>query len=103
MAHLRPTIAMINRILVCLDKSTYTDSAIDYACGLAKQHDASLEGLVVLDAEGISRSVGAVPLGAMMDSSCLKRLKLTGSEESKVEVNWERSPPPLSIVPSRVR
>ena len=56
---------MINRILVCLDKSTYTDSAIDYACWLAKHHDASLEGLVVLDVEGINRSVGAVPLGAM--------------------------------------
>ena len=56
---------MINRILVCLDKSTYTDAAIDYACWLAKHHDASLEGLVVLDVEGIERSVGAVPLGAM--------------------------------------
>jgi len=60
-----PKNAMINRILVCLDKSTYTDSAIDYACWLAKHHDASLEGLVVLDVEGISRSVGAVPIGAM--------------------------------------
>ncbi len=56
---------MINRILVCLDKSTYTDAAIDYACWLAGEHDASLEGLVVLDVEGIERSVGAVPLGAM--------------------------------------
>ena len=56
---------MINRILVCLDKSTYTDSATEFACWLAKQHDASLEGLVVLDVQGIQRSVGAVPLGAM--------------------------------------
>ena len=56
---------MINRILVCLDKSTYTDSAMEFACWLAKKHDASIEGLVVLDMEGIERSVGAVPLGAM--------------------------------------
>ncbi len=56
---------MINRILVCLDKSTYTDSTTDYACWLAKHHNAMLEGLVVLDSEGIERSVGAVPLGAM--------------------------------------
>jgi nucleotide-binding universal stress UspA family protein len=56
---------MINRILVCLDKSTYTNSAIDYACWLAKHHDASIEGLVVLDVEGVQRSVGPVPLGAM--------------------------------------
>ena len=60
-----PLLAMINRILVCLDKSTYTDAAIDYACWLARHHAASLEGLVVLDVEGIERSVGAVPLGAM--------------------------------------
>lgn len=58
-------VAMINRILVCLDKSTYTDAAVDYACWLAKHHDASVEGLVVLDVEGINRSVGPVPLGAM--------------------------------------
>ena len=38
---------------------------MDFACWLAKQHDASLEGLVVLDMQGIQRSVGAVPLGAM--------------------------------------
>jgi nucleotide-binding universal stress UspA family protein len=56
---------MINRILVCLDKSTYTDAAIDYACWLAKHHDASIEGLVVLDVDGVKRSVGPVPLGAM--------------------------------------
>ena len=56
---------MINRILVCLDKSTYTDSVIDYACWLAEHHNASLEGLVVVDTKGIRRSEGAVPLGAM--------------------------------------
>jgi nucleotide-binding universal stress UspA family protein len=56
---------MINRILVCLDKSTYTDSVIDYACWLAEHHNASLEGLVVVDVKGIRRSEGAVPLGAM--------------------------------------
>ena len=56
---------MINRILVCLDKSTYTDSVIDYACWLAEHHNASLEGLVVVDTKGIRRSEGPVPLGAM--------------------------------------
>ena len=54
---------MINRILVCLDKSTYTDSATEFACWLAKQHDATLEGLVVLDVKGIQRSEAMVPLG----------------------------------------
>ena len=54
---------MINRILVCIDKSTYTDSATEFACWLAKQHDASLEGVVVLDVQGIQRSEAMVPLG----------------------------------------
>ncbi|MBL69220.1 MAG: hypothetical protein CMO74_12360 [Verrucomicrobiales bacterium] len=58
-------LAMINRILVCLDKSTYTDAATGFACWLGNHHAASLEGLVVLDVPGIERSVGAVPLGAM--------------------------------------
>ncbi|HIF11403.1 MAG TPA: hypothetical protein EYQ81_17215 [Sneathiellales bacterium] len=47
---------MINRILVCLDKSTFTDSSIEFACWLAQHHDASLEGMVVIDKPGIERS-----------------------------------------------
>ena len=56
---------MINRILVCLDKSTYTDSSTDFACWLATHHDASLEGMVVIDRPGIQRSVGGGGVGTM--------------------------------------
>ncbi len=56
---------MINRILVCLDKSDYTDSSIDFACWLATHHDASLEGMVVIDTPGIARSVGGGGVGSM--------------------------------------
>ena len=56
---------MINRILVCLDKSPYTDSSISYANWLALHHDAAVEGMVVIDTEGIERSIGAVPIGQM--------------------------------------
>ena len=56
---------MINRILVCLDKSDYTDASIDFACWLAKHHDASLEGMVVVDTPGIARSVGGGGVGSM--------------------------------------
>ena len=56
---------MINRILVCLDKSTYTDSSVDFACWLATHHDASIEGMVVIDKPGIQRSVGGGGVGSM--------------------------------------
>ena len=56
---------MINRILLCLDKSTYTDSSIDFACWLATHHNASIEGMVVIDKSGIQRSVGGGGVGSM--------------------------------------
>lgn len=56
---------MINRILLCLDKSTYTDSSIDFACWLAAHHNASIEGMVVIDSPGIQRSVGGGGVGSM--------------------------------------
>ena len=56
---------MINRILLCLDKSTYTDSSIDFACWLATHHNASIEGMVVIDSPGIQRSVGGGGVGSM--------------------------------------
>ena len=56
---------MINRILVCLDKSTFTDSSIEFACWLAQHHDASLEGMVVIDKPGIERSAFGGGIGTM--------------------------------------
>lgn len=56
---------MINRILVCLDKSPYSDSSVDFACWLAKHHDASIEGMVVIDTPGIERSFGGGGIGTL--------------------------------------
>ena len=57
---------MINRILVCLDKSPYSDSSVDFACWLAKHHDASIEGMVVIDTPGIERSFGGGGIGRLV-------------------------------------
>jgi nucleotide-binding universal stress UspA family protein len=56
---------MIKRILVPLDPSPFADAALEVACYLAKQHQAQLAGLVILDIPGIEKSVGPVPVGAL--------------------------------------
>ncbi|MFT5467049.1 MAG: nucleotide-binding universal stress UspA family protein [Verrucomicrobiales bacterium] len=47
----------IQRILVPLDPSEYTDAATARACEVAKPHQATLTGLAVLDSPGIRGSV----------------------------------------------
>ncbi len=44
---------MLRRILVPLDPSPYTDAALEYGCLIAKQHDAAITGLTVLDVWGV--------------------------------------------------
>ncbi len=56
---------MIRRILVPLDGSSYTESALEVAFRLSKQRDAEVTGLVVLDTPGIERSIGPIPIGGM--------------------------------------
>lgn len=57
--------AMIKRILIPLDSSPYTDTAIEMGCDLAKRHDAELTGLVVLDIPGIKETISTVPIGGL--------------------------------------
>jgi len=47
---------MIKRILVPLDISPYTPSAVARACELAKLADAEITGIVILDTEGIEKN-----------------------------------------------
>lgn len=54
---------MIKRILVPLDFSSYTETAIQTACRYAKLHQAEVTGMVILDVTGIEHSIGPVPLG----------------------------------------
>jgi nucleotide-binding universal stress UspA family protein len=56
---------MVKSILIPLDPSPYTDTAIEIGCTIAKQHDAQLTGLVILDIEGIEKSIGPIPPGAL--------------------------------------
>ena len=54
---------MIKSILIPLDPSPYTDSAIEVGCRMAQYHGAQLTGLVILDIPGIEKQIGPVPLG----------------------------------------
>ncbi len=83
---------MIKRILVTLDDSSYTDSAIQYAITIAKKHDATISGMTVLDILGIESSIGSVPVGSMYWAMKLEnqrvyelRQKLLGIEANFIE------------------
>jgi len=54
---------MIKRILVPLDSSKYTESAIQYAIRVAKKQHASITGMTILDVTAIDEPVGFVPVG----------------------------------------
>ncbi|TWT76903.1 Universal stress protein family protein [Posidoniimonas polymericola] len=54
---------MIGRILVALGGTEYTLVAIDTAVALAKQHNAELTGVTVMNTERLRR-IGPVPMGA---------------------------------------
>jgi nucleotide-binding universal stress UspA family protein len=66
---------MLKRILVPLDPSPYTDSVIEMACFIAKQRDAQVTGMVVLDIPGIKKSIGPVPVGAIHYAEVLEQSK----------------------------
>lgn len=55
---------MVKSILIPLDPSPYTDSAINMGCTIANLHGAQLTGLVVLDIKGIEKQIGPVPIGS---------------------------------------
>lgn len=66
---------MIKRILIPLDPSPYTDTAVRIGCAIAKQTDAEIEGLAILDAPGIEKSIGPVPLGGTSYAEHLAKFK----------------------------
>ena len=72
---------MIKRILVPLDPSPYTKSAIELGCLIAKKNDAELTGLVVLDTPGISNASGPSSIGGGYYAKELKTIRKKDAEE----------------------
>jgi nucleotide-binding universal stress UspA family protein len=75
---------MIKRILVPLDPSPYTESAVLTACHYAKANHAEMTGLVILDIPGIERSIGPVPLGASAYAEHIEKQKM---KEAKARIH----------------
>ncbi len=66
---------MIKRILLPLDPSPYSKSALDLACIIAKIYDAEITGMVILDIPGIMDSIGPVPIGGIHRAEKLENEK----------------------------
>jgi nucleotide-binding universal stress UspA family protein len=74
---------VIKRILLPLDPSPYSKSALNLACIIAKIYDAEITGLVILDIPGIMDSIGPVPLGGLHFAEKLENEK---KEEAKERI-----------------
>ena len=72
---------MLKRVLVPLDPSPYTDSAIQIAMTMSKIYDAQLTGLVVLDIPGIEKSIGPIPAGALHFAEKMEMAKKTEASQ----------------------
>ena len=52
-----------SKILLGLDGSPYAHAAIEYACQLALNHNASITGVAIINRPGIQSSSGPIPIG----------------------------------------
>ncbi len=52
-----------SKILLGLDGSPHAEAAIEYACQLALNHNATITGVAIIDQPGIQSSSGPVPIG----------------------------------------
>jgi nucleotide-binding universal stress UspA family protein len=66
---------MIRRILIPLDPSPYSDAVLEYTIYVAKQHDAQVCALAVLDIPGIRKSIGPMPVGGIHYAEELEEFK----------------------------
>jgi nucleotide-binding universal stress UspA family protein len=66
---------MIKRILIPLDVSSYTDTALQIGTMIARMNNAEITGMVVLDLPGIEKSVGPVPAGGLYFAERLEKSK----------------------------
>lgn len=83
---------MVKSILIPLDPSPYTDTAIKIGCTIAKAHGAQLTGLVVLDLEGIEKQIGPVPVGGSYYAEKLEKKHMKHAQEriDKLVENFQK-------------
>ena len=74
----------MRRILVPLDPSPYSESALNLACVVAKIYNAEVTGMVILDIPGIQDSIGPIPIGGIHLAEKLEKEK---REEAKQRIS----------------
>ena len=67
---------MISRILIPLDPSKYTQTAIRYACQIAKRQNSEITGMVALNIPEIEKSIGPVPVGGLYWADKLEHARI---------------------------
>ncbi len=70
-----------SKILLGLDGSPYAEAAIEYACQLARAHNAAITGVAIIDLPGIKSSSGPVPIGGTHYDVQLEDQQLKEAEE----------------------
>jgi nucleotide-binding universal stress UspA family protein len=80
---------VIKRILVPLDPSPYTKTAVRIGCAMAKRTGAELGGLAVLDIPGIEKSVGPVPLGGLHYAEEIPHHEAEGQGSPVARIHYE--------------
>ena len=70
-----------SKILLGLDGSPYAQAAIEYACQLAHNHNASITGVAIIDQPGIQSSSGPMPIGGAHYEVQLEEQLLEETEE----------------------
>ena len=70
-----------SKILLGLDGSPYAQAAIEYACQLALNHNASITGVAIIDRPGIQSSSGPIPIGGAHYEVQLEEQLLEATEQ----------------------
>jgi len=83
MAPTSRTESIYARILVGIDGSEHSDTAVDFACDLASGSDL-VTGIAVVDLPGIERFVGPTPAGASRSAAALED-QLIAETQAKAE------------------
>ena len=70
-----------SKILLGLDGSPYAQAAIEYACQLALNHNASITGVAIINRPGIQSSSGPMPIGGAHYEVQLEEQLLEATEQ----------------------
>ena len=70
-----------SKILLGLDGSPYAHAAIEYACQLALNHNASITGVAIINRPGIQSSSGPMPIGGAHYEVQLEEQLLEATEQ----------------------